>query len=274
MAVVVVAENALAVEAADGAVVARGGGDVAFGDGAVADGAFVAVAHDAADAQSAFDTGIGDVDVVDDGVAAYLAEETLVVVGDVGAGLAESDAADGVAVAVKIAVEFADVAVVVASYALIVLVVVVGLVRVVRESDIGSEFEVLALVVVGGLAVRAVHAVGELQQMIGAVYHVWIVLSAGVGALPVEGHDVGGVVAPVWSGLVCRKRGGGDEYLAAALVVPKHIRAQRRHARGINGDAFQGVATRESSTADARHAVKGHHSHRKPGRRCSSRWQG
>ena len=174
VAVVVVAENALAVEAADGAVVARGGGDVAFGDGAVADGAFVAVAHDAADAQSAFDAGIGDVDVVDDGVAAYLAEETLVVVGDVGAGLAESDAADGVAVAVKIAVEFADVAVVVASYGLIVLVVVVGLVRVVRESDIGSEFEVLVLVVVGGLAVRAVHTIGEQQQLVLIIYNVGV----------------------------------------------------------------------------------------------------
>ena len=158
------------VVAADGAVVhVVGSGDIGIGDGAAADSAIVE-AHDAADVLVACDAGVGEVDVVDVGAAVYMSEEALVAVGIAAAGLADADAADGVAVAVEIAFEVAVGAADVGAYSLIVLGVVVALVSVVGERDVGSELEVHAAVAVGGLAVSAVHAVGEQQELAGVLY--------------------------------------------------------------------------------------------------------
>lgn len=109
--VVVVGEGAAGgLVAADGAVVICGffcGGDVGIGNGAAADGAAVVVADNAADVIVAFDAGVGEVDVVDGGAAAYHAEETLVTIGIAVAGLADADAAYGLVVAIEVAPEVA-----------------------------------------------------------------------------------------------------------------------------------------------------------------------
>ena len=270
--VVVVAEvGGVGGAAADGAVFqVAGSGDVGIGDGAAANVAFVVVARDAADVHVAYDAGVGEVDVVDFGTAAYYtAEEALVDVGNVAAVLADADAADGVAVAVELAFEVAVGAVVVAAYGLIVLGVVVALVVGVAERDVGSELEVLALVCVGGLAAGAVHAVGEQQELVFVVYHVGVGRVALVHGCPVDGgeggadghvlvgHGEGGAAEGACAGgvavLVALGCGGGgvaegEAELVAAAVVEGLAALQASAA--VGGDAADGVLGRRAGEGD------------------------
>ena len=270
--VVVVAEGAVTVPAADGAVVICGffcGGDVGIGNGAAADGAAVVVADNAADVIVAFDAGVGEVDVVDVGTAAYHAEETLVTIGIAVAGLADADAAYGLVVAIEVALEVAvGVAALVASYGLIVLVVFLGLVLGVGERDVGSELEVLALVVVGGLAVSAVHAVGEQQQLVFVVYHVGVGRVAFVHGCPVDegeggadghvgvGHGECGAVEGACAGgvgvlvaLGCAGVAEGEAHFVATAVVEGLAALQASDA--VCSDAADGVIRSVAGEGDS-----------------------
>jgi len=270
--VVVVAEaDGVGGAATDGAVVQlSGSGDIGIGDGAAHNVARVVVAHDAADLVIACDAGIGEVDVVDFGTAAYQSEEALVDVCVVGAVLADADAADGVAVAIELAFEEAVGVADVAAYGLIVLGVVVGLVVGVAERDVGSELEVLALVVVGGLAAGAVHAVGEQQELVFVVYHVGVFFRVAlVHGCPVDGgeggadghvlvgHGEGGAAEGACAGgvavLVALGCGGGgvaegEAELVAAAVVEGLAALQSSAA--VGGDAADGVLGRRAGEGD------------------------
>ena len=159
---------AVAVVAADEAGVAVGGDD-GIGDGATADRAVIVLPYDAADAGIALNEGVGYVDVVDVGAVVNNSEETLIAVGRIVVVdfLTDTDASDGVAVAVEVAFEVVEAAVV-SAYGLIVLRVVVA------EGDVGSELKVLAGVIVGGLVVCAVHAEGQQLELGAVVDVVWV----------------------------------------------------------------------------------------------------
>ena len=275
-AVVVVVGEAVGAggAAADGAVViVESSGDIGIGDGAAHNVAIVVVAHDAADALVACDAGVGEVDVVDVGTAVYIAEEALVDVGHAAAVLADADAADGVAVAVELAFEVAVGAVDVAAYGLIVALSFVEGQVVGVERDVGSELEVLVLVRVDGLAVSAVHAVGEQQELVFVVYHVGVVFRVAiVHGCPVDGGEVGGVDADghvlVGHGecgaaegacaggvavLVAAWCGGsgvaeGEAELVAAAVVEGLAALQSSAA--VGGDAADGVLGRCAGEGD------------------------
>ena len=277
MAVVVVLEGATVYVAADGAegtvIVIVWCGDGSFGDGAVADGAEQNVADDAAYVIVALDAGVGDVDVVDIGAGAYLSEEALVLVGVVGAGLAESDTANGMAVAIEVTLEVVVGALVAASYGLIVLSVVVALISIIAEGDIGSELEVLAAVVVGGLAMRAVYAIGQQQQLGGVVYHVGVGLGTFVHGGPVYGCGLlVAVVVGVWyGGLQCLAvqlrhiSDGAAEWFCAVMQIQAagychrciSISGECCTSDGdttIKSDRFQAGTLIEGKIADACHA--------------------
>ena len=75
---------------------------------------------------------------MDVGGALYPSEETFTSVAVAGAGLTDADAADGVVVAVEVALEVVGTT----SYGLIVLVVFIALVVGMLERDVGSQLEV------------------------------------------------------------------------------------------------------------------------------------
>ncbi|MBR3110552.1 MAG: hypothetical protein IKH35_05140 [Prevotella sp.] len=276
MVVVVAEADGVGGAAADGAVVpVVGSGDIGIGDGAAHNVAYEVVAHDAADVLVACDAGIGEVDVVDVGTAVYTAEEALVDVGSAADGLADADAADGVVRAVELAFEVAHGAADVGAYGLIVLVVVVALVVGVGERDVGSELEVLVLVAVfnGGLAVGAVHAVGEQQELVFVVYHVGVFRVALVHGCPVDGGEGGGVdadghvlvghgeggaaegacaggvaVVAVAEGCAGGGVAEGEAELVAAAVVEGLAELQASAA--VGGDAADGVLGRRAGEGD------------------------
>ena len=239
------------------------GEGVAVGDGA----ALVVVAHDGASGVVAGDAGVGEDDVFHLGTVADSAEEALRPVGVGSATLVDADAADDVVLAVEGAAEVAVVvvAVVVADG----LVVAVGVTVAVGVSDVGFEAEVLAAVVVGGLAVGAVDAVGEQVELVFIIYKVGV--GGGAGALggPVDGGEgskadghilvghqeypaVGvaaaegacaGVVAVVAVAVGCGGGvGEGEAQLVATAVV--ECAAALEAAAAVGGDAADGVLGR------------------------------
>ena len=167
---------------ADGYVV----GHVAAGDGAVVG------AHDAAGGFVTGDAGVGEGEVVDIGTGVCLAEDALVVVGGVVAALVDADAADGIVIAVEVAAEGAVVASVVASDGLEVALVAIEVVPIVAGGvlDVVVELEVRVVVVVGGLAVCAVDAVGQEVELAGVFDDVGTALAA-VAAPGEDGEDFG-----------------------------------------------------------------------------------
>ena len=147
-------------------------------DMAVADGTLVN-AHDAADFFKAGDASVGKGDTTDDGAAANQAEETLVRVGGkIIAALIDADAADGVALAVEVAIKVVvgvDVAVSADGGVVVLLAARVVPVGVMRVGDVGGHLEREAATVVGGglVAADAVSACavdidGEVVQVVGA----------------------------------------------------------------------------------------------------------
>lgn len=219
----------------------------------------------------ACDAGVGEVDVVDFGTAAYQSEEALVAVGIAAAGLVDADAADGVAVAVEITIEFVDAVVV--SYGLIVALSFVEGQVVGVERNVGSELEELAPVCVCGLAVSAVHAVGEQQELVFVVYHVGVVCRVAlVHGCPVDGGEGGGVdadghvlvghgecgaaegacaggVGVLVAGLLAYGAGReGEAELVVAAVVEGLAALQSSAA--VGGDAADGVLGRRAGEGD------------------------
>jgi len=157
---------------------------------AVADGAVV-FAHDAACAIVAGDACVGEGDATD--VAAALAEETLVNVGPVVAGLIDADAADGVALSIEVASEGADLVTEVAADGGVVVLVFVSLLFGVAVGNVGPQHEVLALVAIGGTVVArgVVDALCQQVELFLIIYDVGVGLGARALGGPVDLRPLG-----------------------------------------------------------------------------------
>ncbi len=194
-----------------GMAVADGGWDIAA---AVADGGFhiapaltvadvtAVVAHDAAGEISGGDAGVGEGDAPYVGTSSH-AEEALMPI-PVGAilvvavvSLIDADAADGVALAIEVAIEGVVVAgdiarLVEAADGGVVVLLARGFVpsRSVAVGDVGSELEVLALVLAppsACLTVLAIDALCQHVELILIINHVGVVFGACVHGSPVNG---------------------------------------------------------------------------------------